>query len=153
MNYIEAPKEFHGKGCAVFLAGGITGAESWQSHVVRSLSGINATVLNPRRTNFPMGDQFEGQRQIEWEHRHMARADLIAFWFPPQTLCPIALFELGVCCESKAPLVVGEELSYARRFDVITQLQLRRPDVRVVDSLDELTSAIMRHSVLVEKAR
>jgi len=150
MNYVEATTEYKGEGRAVFLAGGITDAENWQTQLIDSLQGIKATILNPRRKDFPMDDPNAGKQQIEWEYRHMEQADLIAFWFPPQTLCPIALFELGVCCESRVPLVVGTDLNYARRFDVNTQLGLRRPDVAVVGSLDELAHAIEQHPVLVE---
>ena len=148
MNYIEAPNEYEGGGRAVFLAGGITGAENWQTQLIESLRDVNATVLNPRRKEFPMGDPAEGERQIEWEHRHLERADLFAFWFPPQTLCPIALFELGACCASGKPLVVGTAPTYARRFDVTVQLRLRRPDVRVLDSLEDLTRAVVEHPIL-----
>src|SRR5262245_64999987 len=120
MNYIEAPDEFVGGGRAVFLAGGISDAEDWQSQVVRSLGNLDATVLNPRRAHFPAGDAEESRRQIGWEHRHLRRADLVAFWFPSQTLCPIALFELGACCSAGAVLVVGGDQRYGRRFDRYT---------------------------------
>jgi len=148
MNYIEAPSEYLGNSRAVFLAGGIAGAENWQTVMVELLENIDATVLNPRREDFPMGDAAEGERQIEWEHRHLERADLVAFWFPPQTLCPITLFELGTCCSSGVPLVVGTEPDYVRRFDVAVQLRLRRPEVKVVDTLDDLARAVREHSTM-----
>src|SRR4029450_9656436 len=125
MNYIEAPEEFTGSGRAVFLAGGISDAEDWQSQVVRSLASLDATVLNPRRVHFPEGDVEECRRQIDWEHRYLRRADLVAFWFPWQTLCPIALFELGACCSTGAALLVGADPRYGRRFDLQAQLALR----------------------------
>ncbi|QDS99220.1 nucleoside 2-deoxyribosyltransferase domain-containing protein [Adhaeretor mobilis] len=153
MNYLEAPTEYDADGRAVFLAGGITDAENWQSDLIESLQGVDATVLNPRRKEFPMNDESAGLQQIEWEHRHLAKADLIAFWFPPQTLCPIALFELGACCASSVPLVVGTSPEYARRFDVVTQLRLLRPEVNVHDSLEELQLAIMEHPLFEESLR
>ena len=109
MNYIEAPEEFDGCGPAVFLAGGITGADNWQAQVAQSLRRLQATVLNPRRKQFPNDNSATGQQQIEWEHRHLLLATLVAFWFPPPTLCPIALFELGACCAAGTPLVVGAD--------------------------------------------
>jgi hypothetical protein len=148
MNYIEAPDEFGGSGPAVFLAGGITGTENWQATVARNLTAHNVTVLNPRRERFPAGDPDAGRRQIEWEHRHLARADLIAFWFPPPTVCPIALFELGACCSALAPIVVGADPGYARRFDLQVQLRLRRPELELVDTLDDLTAQIVNHRAL-----
>ena len=151
MNYIEAPVEFDGNGPAIFLAGGISDAQDWQSRLTRMLGEVPATILNPRRKHFPMGDRLEGERQIDWEHRHLARASLVAFWFPPETVCPIGLFELGACCASAARLAVGTDPEYARRFDVVEQLRLRRPEVRVVDSLAGLRREIVRRLALSEE--
>lgn len=148
MNYIEAPSEFVGKGAAVFLAGGISDCENWQSQVVRGLEHIDATVLNPRRVSFPVNDNSEHQKQIEWEYRHLRRATLVAFWFPPQTLCPIALFELGACCGSGKPLILGADPSYGRRFDLEKQIALQRPNTRVANTLQELMDQIQNHPVL-----
>lgn len=140
MNYVEAPGVYRGQERAVFLAGGITDAENWQAMLVQSQQEFPGVILNPRRAEFQVGDEELGRQQIEWEYRHLKLADLVAFWFPPQTLCPIALFELGACCESTVPLVVGTNPDYARRFDVVEQLRLRRrrPDVTVVSTLDQL---------------
>lgn len=143
MNTIEAPDEYDGVGSALFLAGGIRDAENWQARMLESLHGISATVLNPRRIRFSDGNPAEKRQQIQWEHRHLLRADLIAFWFPPQTLCPIALFELGVCCASETPILVGVDPCYARRFDIEVQLGLRMPEVKVVDSLDVLANQVL----------
>ena len=148
MRYIEAPAEYDGKGPAVFLAGGITGTEDWQSRVSRGLSSIEGSVLTPRRELFPMGSPAEGQRQIEWEYRHLLRADLVAFWFPPETLCPIALFELGTCCSSEVPIVVGAHPDYARRFDICCQLELRRPGTRIVGTIEAFEEAILQHPIM-----
>ncbi len=153
MNCIEAPADYTTTDCAIFLAGGITDTENWQQQLIASLDEIDATLLNPRRADFPMGDFIEGRKQIEWEYRSLSRADLVAFWFPPQTVCPIALLELGVCCESGVPMVVGADLNYSRRFDLVAQLRLRRPDVNLVDSLEGLASAIQEHPVVTGRAR
>ena len=148
MNYIEAPHEFGGNGSAVFLAGGISDCENWQSKVVRGLQDIAATVLNPRRASFPADDRSAHQKQIEWEHHHLRRANLVAFWFPPQTLCPIALFELGVCCASGKPMVVGADPRYGRRFDLESQLALHRPKTKIVNTLADLIDEIQNHAAL-----
>jgi len=148
MLYVEAPDEYTGQSAAVFLAGGISNAEDWQAELVASLAGIDAAVLNPRRKDFPMGHPEEGRRQIAWEHRHLERADLVAFWFPPQTVCPITLFELGACSSSPTAIVVGTHPNYARRFDVTVQLGLRRPEVTVLRSLEDLARAISEHPAL-----
>lgn len=144
MPYIEAPDEFSGPRPAVFLAGGISDAENWQAQLVRRLGDIQGTIVNPRRKVYPRGDRAENQRQIKWEYRHLTQADFVAFWFPPQTLCPIALFELGVCCGLQLPMIVGVDPDYLRRFDVEVQLQLHRPDVLLVDRLEAVAERILK---------
>ena len=153
MKYIEAPDEYEGGGAAVFLAGGITAAENWQARLAEALSPLNAVVLNPRRRAFPADNPTAARVQIEWEYRHLQRASLVAFWFPPPTLCPIALFELGACCSASTPLVVGADDQYARRYDLHVQLHLRRPEVELVDSLGELVAQIVAHPALYGSVR
>jgi hypothetical protein len=145
MRYYEAPIEYEEDAPAIFLAGGISDAEDWQQRLVRMLPKGDFAVLNPRRAKFPMGDPAAAAEQIEWEHRHLQRASVVVFWFPPQTLCPIALFELGACCAEKS-IVVGVDPGYARRADIEHQLRLRRPDVQVVYELEEL--AVRARSIL-----
>lgn len=147
MHVIEAPQEYQGHAPAVFLAGGISDTENWQREIIHALRDTAGVLLNPRRAEFPMDDPDAGRVQIEWEHRHLRRAGLVAFWFPPQTLCPIALFELGLCVESGIPLAVGTHPDYARRFDIEVQMRLRRPGVLVVDSLIALAAQIRGHVV------
>jgi hypothetical protein len=143
MKCIEAPNEFDGPGPAVFLAGGISDAEKWHATLIRMLGNTDATILNPRRQVYPRGDGEEDRRQIQWEYRHLQKADLVAFWFPPQTLCPIALFELGVCCGLQIPMIAGVHPDYLRRFDLEVQLELHRPDVLMVDRIESLAERII----------
>lgn len=153
MWYIEAPTEFIQNRPAIFLAGGISDAEDWQHAFVRLLPDGDYSILNPRRRDFPQGDPLVQTEQIEWEHQHLQKADLVTFWFPPQTLCPIALFELGTCCSAGTPIAVGADPGYARRFDVWAQLQLRRPDVELVDSLEALSRQVAEHCGLKGASR
>jgi hypothetical protein len=87
--------------------------------------------------------------QIDWEHRHLNRADVVAFWFAAGILCPITLFELGTCCASAAKkIVVGADLGYEKRTDVQIQLGLRRRDVAIVSSLEELAQEVGQQLVI-----
>lgn len=142
MNYIEAPTEFPATGPSLFLAGGISDAENWQQQLLQLLPQGDYTVLNPRRTLFSGDDPAAAVEQIEWEFRHIRRASVVAFWFPPQTLCPIALFELGACSAAGAAIVVGTDANYARRDDVEVQLRLRRPEVAIAHCLLELAEQV-----------
>ena len=123
---------------SVFLAGGISNCLNWQVQLLEQLRDTDWLVLNPRREDFDLADSQMAGAQIEWEYRHLGLAAAIAFWFPPQTLCPITLYELGKWSMTDKPLLIGVDLAYARRFDVITQTRLARPDVQVTDDLEGL---------------
>jgi hypothetical protein len=118
----------------LFLAGGISNCPDWQAEAELALADLPGLVHNPRRPGVLIAD--EAVAQIEWEHEALANSDTILFWFPKETLCPIALFELGVWSAKGAPLVVGVHPGYARLLDVVTQLRLARPDVIIHDNLD-----------------
>lgn len=140
---IEAPAEYDGPGPSVFLAGGISGTFDWQAQIIKSLERLPLVLLNPRRTNYPWHEPSAAAAQIEWEFRHLRRATAVLFWFPPETLCPIALFELGgrVLVPDQV-LFVGTHPDYARRLDVEIQLRLARPEVRVVSREGELARQV-----------
>jgi Nucleoside 2-deoxyribosyltransferase like len=143
MRYIQAPTEYSGDDPSVFLAGGITGCGDWQREVAELLAGSDLVVLNPRRRNFPIDDPSAAEEQIGWEFRHLRRATARLFWFPPATLCPIALYELGAWSMRPGPLFVGVDPQYARRQDVEIQTSLARPNVRVVYSIAELAGQVL----------
>jgi len=143
--YIEAPEELpmgDVNRLTLFLAGGITRTDDWQRRVAAELSDTGLVILNPRRRNFPIDDPSGAEAQIDWEFRHLRRATARLFWFPPQTLCPIALYELGAWAARTGPLFVGTHPAYARRTDVVLQLRLARPEVDVTDSLDGLIQQV-----------
>lgn len=158
MYYYRAPdtvKAMHMTRPALFLAGGITGCEDWQWKMRELLANTHLLLLNPRRADFPIGDPDAAQAQIEWEHRHLCMANAVSFWFPCETLCPIALFELGawayarrpVCANNdfqleRKPIFVGVHPDYQRKQDVEIQMKLARPEVEVVYDLVDLACQI-----------
>lgn len=143
MTYIEALAEFDGAEPSLFLAGGISGTFDWQADVVTRLADLSLVVLNPRRKNFPINDPTAAPAQIEWEFRHLHRATAVLFWFPHETLCPIALYELGGrAIVREQPLFVGTHPDYQRRLDVEVQLKLARPEVAVVSDTATLANQV-----------
>jgi hypothetical protein len=142
MNYIESPNECAGTDHVLFMAGGISGCPDWQAEFVPMVVDTPWTLVNPRRKNFPIHDPSAARAQIEWEHRHLARANARMFWFPRETLCPIVLFELGAWSKVSGLMFVGVHPDYQRRQDVEIQLELARPDVRVVYSLADLAQQV-----------
>jgi len=143
MKYVEAPEEHLGGGRSLFLAGGISGCREWQREFAQLLRDTSLVVLNPRRRSFPMDDPSAAEAQIGWEFRHHSLASAASFWFPPETLCPIALYELGRWSAGARPLYVGTDRDYRRRVDVQVQMKLARPAVRVVQSLNELAAQVI----------
>lgn len=142
MTYIEAPQEYIGKGPSVFLAGGITDCRDWQNSATKMLTatfgryGDENVIFNPRRENFPIDDPSASDAQIAWEFRHLARAEVVLFWFDSgPSNQPIALYELGRHAALGRRLAVGCDPGYLRKTDVTVQMQLARPDLPVFDSL------------------
>ena len=130
---------------SLFLGGGITNCPDWQSYITEDLLKLpDLDIVNPRRADFDSSDG-NIRPQIEWERDHLNRVDATLFWFPCETLCPITLFELGNAAarrDEKSTIFVGCHKRYARREDVIIQLSLLRPEVKVVSYLDELIANV-----------
>jgi len=144
MKYIEAPSDYLCKGTdtTLFLAGGITSCPDWQKEMVGKLSATSLTLLNPRRVNWQMKPGVE-EEQITWEKKHLLRADAILFWFPCETLCPIALYELGAWNARPKKLFVGCHPDYKRKKDVEIQTELDRPTQVIVHSLEDLAKQVL----------
>ena len=143
MTYIEALAEFDGSEPSLFLAGGISGTFDWQADVVARVADLPLVILNPRRKDFPINDPTAAPAQIEWEFRHLRRATAVLFWFPCETLCPIALYELGGrALVREQALFVGTHPDYQRRLDVVVQLKLARPEVTVVSDTAALEEQV-----------
>lgn len=93
----------------IFLAGSISGkdglgsmSEDWQTRVTNALSEYDVEIYNPRRDDWDStweqdptrGTQFH--EQVNWELDHIEDADLVVFYFDPETKSPITLAELGL---------------------------------------------------------
>lgn len=141
MQYIEAPNEDSPKYAnQLFLAGGITNVEDWQSWVAKEITGLDITVFNPRRANFDLSKKEETVTQIRWEYNRLRKATDVLFWFSHETVQPITLFELGAALERRSPgnLFIGASPDYPRVLDVKTQTNLRNTQIKVSDSLEDL---------------
>ena len=146
MIVVEAPSRYRNSMGypMLFMAGGITGAEDWQTKLLEELKDEDLVVFNPKRKNFDTSDEEVEAQQITWEFLHIAKANAISFWFPPQTLCPITLFELGAVLGEKTDrsIFVGCDPSYARIRDVKIQVELRSKKIEDVESLSSLASQV-----------
>jgi len=129
---------------SIFLGGGISGCQNWQEAAkdVLTKQSPHLILLNPRREKFDVSDKTLAEKQIRWEFDHLRLAKAVLFWFPPETLCPITLYELGTWSvlsqTTGAHLFVGCHKDYQRKQDVEIQTKLIRPDVQVHSTLEDL---------------
>eukprot|EP01027_Heterolobosea_sp_BB2_P009911 GEZU01014589.1.p1 GENE.GEZU01014589.1~~GEZU01014589.1.p1 ORF type:complete len:195 (+),score=24.63 GEZU01014589.1:29-613(+) len=154
--YIECPSVFQPrpnhdeeKRIVIFLAGGISNAVALFD---KSEIADKIALLNPRRSQFDVTDTSLTEVQIKWEADHLRKADLILFWFPSETLCPITLYELGAWSYHRdpqtnqpKPIFVGTHPKYARLLDVQFQTSLVRPEVAVVHSVEDLVQQVVTY--------
>lgn len=126
----------------VFLAGSIEmgQAENWQQRCEREIVG--ATILNPRRDDWDLSwvqskDHTLFFEQVTWKLKAQEDADLIVFYFAPDTAAPITLLELGLRCsyESRDTIVCCPKGFY-RSGNV--EIVCDRYGITFVDTLDLL---------------
>ena len=148
INYIECPNVPHAydNNIKLFIAGGISNCPDWQLALRAKLEehqSLNLTIINPRRKDFDISDKGATEFQIKWEHEQLTGADIVSFWFPKETLCPITLFELGKMAAMNKYIFVGCHPEYQRKVNVIEQLKHIRPKVEVVFSIEKLAAQIV----------
>lgn len=125
-NYFHKSYEYHRR---LFLAGGISGCGNWQSAIVEDLKKIKEKLLvyNPRRDqSIDRKNYVISYNQISWEFHYLRLASDVLFWFPKESVCPIALFELGGVLERRQNVFVGCDENYDRIVDLKIQLELAK---------------------------
>ena len=127
---IKSPSNEPVKNPSIFLAGGLFNCPDWQATATElfARSGKDLTIINPRRDNFTPDMHRE---QVLWETEKLEQADLVLFWFPHETLCPMTLYEFGWLVNSDKDIVVGASNEYKRLYDI--QLRLIRLKNQVVN--------------------
>ena len=142
MKYVQCPEVYNGNEKSIFLAGGISGCSVWQTEMANLLKDTDLAVINPRRENYDMDDKSLEEVQIKWEFDHMNKVDIISFWFTPETVCPITLYELGKASMTNKIIFVGVDPNYSRKRDVEIQTKLIRPEIKIVSSIKELVEQV-----------
>lgn len=131
-------EEYYGDNLKLFLAGGITNCEDWQSKVLDELSKLqldNLLVFNPRRKDFDVTDKNASRKQIEWEFKYLNDMDIFTMYFAKSenSVQPICMYELGRHLERmqhrfpkdwQNRIIIGIEDGYTRTQDVIIQSSL-----------------------------
>lgn len=137
---IVAPSLEIPKNPTVFLGGGITGCDDWQSKVCNLIGDSNdITIFNPRREKFNVFNGEDSARQIEWEFSRIERCDIFSMYFCNSgSVQPICLYELGrnvVRMQNRFPttwkrrIIVSVEKGYKRTQDVMFQMACAIPGV------------------------
>lgn len=110
---VKAPAWYDYDSYKIFLAGSIEMgvAEQWQDMIVRELKDAPATFLNPRRDDWDASwvqsiDNEQFNTQVSWELGGLECADLVIFYFDPETKSPITLLEFGLCAGLDKDMIV-----------------------------------------------
>lgn len=140
----------HELGLSIFLAGSIEMgvAEHWQDRMVERLAPYYAHCYNPRRPDFnPAWAQQKGDpeftEQVVWELDHIEKADVIVFYFDPNTKSPVTMLELGLACLlNPTDTYVCCPPGFYRKGNV--DITCERFGVPVYDSFDDVVGALIR---------
>ena len=112
----------------IFIAGGISDCPDWQQEIISLIDTKLYDVINPRRVAAFSKLGLEAEEQITWEYTALNEVDNCIFWFPKNTVCPIALFELGKMIERAEHhtirLAIGWDENYQRALDLKIQIGL-----------------------------
>lgn len=127
----------------VFLAGSIEmgKAENWQEKLEKGLQNAGEIcVLNPRRDDWDaswkqeIGNQ-PFYEQVNWELNGLEQADLVVFYFSPETQSPITMLELGLCTRSGKVVVCCPEGFWRKgNIDIVCE----KYGIPMVDNADDL---------------
>lgn len=136
------------KQVTIFLAGGISNCPDWQSSMIESFGESTTSpyliLYNPRRAHINLKDIDVARQQIRWEHEQLVKSEVILFWFPKESICPITLFELGRWTgELNKTVFVGVDPDYSRKVDIEEQMKLVRPKMKIAESLSDLYEQVI----------
>lgn len=131
-------------------------AVEWQATVTKALEDLEVLICNPRRVTWDASwiNSYESEHfrlQVEWELDAMEKADLILFYFAPDTKAPITLLELGLHARGKGIVCCPEGYWRKGNVDVVC----RRYGIPQVDTLDELIARArkeLRQRSCIEKS-
>lgn len=133
----------------VFLAGSIEmgKAEDWQESITQAFqTEENVCFLNPRRDDWDSSweqriDHPAFNEQVTWELNALESANLIVFYFSPETKSPVSMLELGLFARSGKVIVCCPEGFWRKgNVDIVCQ----RWNIPQVETLEALISAIKK---------
>ena len=132
----------------IYLSGGISKCPDWQTVLTNALEESPITIVDPRnrKINVSSLSSLELCELATENHRMLLECEAFCVWFPEESKSPASLFELGALASMlERPLFVGAHPNYFRSKDVKIQTRLIRPEIKVVDSLQELAEQARRY--------
>lgn len=130
----------------IFLAGSIEmgTAENWQKKFIEEFKDTELRFLNPRRNDWDSSWKQEisnpqFKEQVSWELDGLDYADLIVFYFDPNTKSPITLMELGMHAKS-GKCIVCCPTGFWRKGNV--DIVCEKYNIQVVNSFEDLVKEV-----------
>lgn len=129
----------------LFLAGSIEQgtAENWQDRVCNTPNAIHPefNIINPRRDEWDSTweqsyDNIHFRDQVIWEQNALKMADMVLFYFDPNSKSPITLLEFGQCIEMNKKMLVVCSPDFWRYGNIEVMCHLNQ--IPLYHSLDEI---------------
>ena len=115
-------------------------AENWQARLSNDLHDFECTIWNPRRDDWDSSWQQDPTpgtnfyNQVDWELSAQEQADIIVFYFDPNTKSPITLLELGLF-KNKTVVVCCPD-GFWRKGNIV--MVCNRYNIELTESYDDL---------------
>jgi hypothetical protein len=156
MNKIYYPPEsfrYTGNYRSAFLAGTIDNgnSEDWQKEMGEFFLDLGMDVFNPRRKDWdsswiPAKENKQFKEQVEWELRHLHKADIALFYFLPNSKSPVTMLELGLALAANLiwrKIFVYCPKEFWRKGNI--DLTCERFGVKVYEDLEKLKKDITKY--------
>ena len=136
----------------IFQAGSIEmgKAEQWQERMANEFKDNDVTFLNPRRDDWDSSwiqsiNDPQFYEQVNWELSGLELADIVVFYFDPETKSPITLMELGYLAgmhfeNSNMNIIVCCPDGFWRKGNV--EIMCDRHNIKLVNTFDELVQVL-----------
>jgi hypothetical protein len=145
-SYIKSKNQF-----SVFLAGSIEMgiAENWQAFIEKELSVFkDLIILNPRRDDWDSSweqslKDTRFHEQVSWELEGLENADLVIFYFAPETKSPTSMMELGLLAQSGKFIVCCPQGFWRKgNIDVVCERYKIKQVSTILEIVEEIKSKI-----------
>ncbi|KAK3984915.1 hypothetical protein QBC44DRAFT_336091 [Cladorrhinum sp. PSN332] len=138
---------------SIFLAGTTTPTDGpdWRETLAKAISDlpVTVTIFDPTRSDWDSSWEEDitfpkFKEQVDWELDMQEQADLVVFYFGPNTKAPISLLELGLAARS-GKVIVGCHKKYEKRGNVqVIAERFHLELLEIEDDHDGLAAAVRK---------